>query len=204
MATTKTKILLCVTGASGLIYAKIFAKTFLRCHKTGELHIILSGDAVAVAVAEFGMNDFTIPELFDLTTPQIKRVFPYDNDDFSDSPASGSYRFDAVVVCPCSMNTLGNIAAGTTPTLIPRAASNALKERVPLVLVPRETPLSLIHLRNMTALAEAGAIILPAMPGFYHKPETIDDLAEHLVMKMFDVLKLPCDLQCRWIKDDNY
>jgi 4-hydroxy-3-polyprenylbenzoate decarboxylase len=119
-------------------------------------------------------------------------------DDLFDAMASGSNRTDAMVVVPCSMGFLASVAHGMADDLPERAADVMLKERRPLVLVPRETPLSLIHLRNLTAAAEAGAIILPAMPAFYSKPESIDDLVGFVVGKVLDVLDVDHDLFDRW------
>lgn len=118
--------------------------------------------------------------------------------DMFDAIASGSHRVDAMIVAPASMGFCGSVAQSLALDLPERAADVCLKERIPLVLVPRETPLSLIHLRNLTALAEAGAVILPAMPAFYHRPKTIDDLAAFVVGKIMDVLGLEHSLFARW------
>ena len=107
------------------------------------------------------------------------------------------------MVCPCSMRTLANIAHGTGGDLISRSADATLKERRRLVLVPRETPLSLVHLRNLIAVAEAGAMVLPAMPAFYHRPETIDDLLRHLALKILDGLGVEHNIGGRWKDIDN-
>ncbi len=124
-----------------------------------------------------------------------------DPHDLSAPPSSGSHRLDAVFVCPCSMSTLGNIAGGTVDTLIHRVAEVALKERIPLVVVPRETPLSLIHIENMERVVRAGAHVVPAMPAFYHCPETIDDLIDFVVGKVLDVVGIPHQLFKRWGAD---
>ena len=115
-----------------------------------------------------------------------------------DAIASGSYRTDAMVVAPCSMGFLASVAHGMADDLPERAADVMLKERRPLVLVPREAPLSLVHLRNLTSAAEAGAIIVPAMPAFYAKPESIDDLVNFVVGKVLDVLEVEHHLFKRW------
>ena len=109
-------------------------------------------------------------------------------DDMFDAVASGSARIDGMVVCPASMGFCGSVAAGLAADLAERAADVMLKERRPLVLVPRETPFSLVHLRNLTALAEAGAIIVPAIPGFYHRPSSLDDVVDFVVGKVLDQL----------------
>lgn len=112
--------------------------------------------------------------------------------------ASGSNPADAMVICPCTMGTLAAVAAGLARTLIERAADVALKERRPLVLVPRETPFSAIHLENMLRLARAGAVILPANPGFYHHPGSVQDLVDFVVARILDHLRVPHDLVARW------
>lgn len=119
-------------------------------------------------------------------------------DDMFDRIASGSDRFDGMVVAPCSMGFAGRVASGIADDLPARAADVCLKERRPLVLVPRETPLSLVHLRNLTALAEAGAVVLPAMPGFYHRPSSVDDLVAHVAGKVLDVLGVEHATFGRW------
>lgn len=122
----------------------------------------------------------------------------YDNFKLDAAVSSGSFLHDGMVIVPCSMKSLSSIANGYDDTLISRAASVALKESRTLILVPRETPLSRIHLENMIKLQDAGAIILPAMPGFYHKPSTIDEIIDHLVGKILDQLKIRHELFTRW------
>lgn len=125
----------------------------------------------------------------------------YDNFKLDAAVSSGSFLHDGMVIVPCSMKSLSSIANGYDDTLISRAASVTLKESRTLILVPRETPLSRIHLENMIKLQDAGAIILPAMPGFYHKPSTIDEIIDHLVGKILDQLKIKHELFTRW-KDE--
>ncbi len=122
----------------------------------------------------------------------------YENFKLDASVSSGSFLHDGMVIVPCSMKSLSSIANGYDDTLISRAASVTLKESRKLILVPRETPLSRIHLENMIKLHDAGAIILPAMPGFYHRPSTIDEIVDHLVGKILDQLKIKHDIFTRW------
>lgn len=122
-------------------------------------------------------------------------------DDFWAGTASGSAAADAMIVVPCSMGTIGRIAAGLSGNLLERAADVMLKERRPLVLVPRETPFNTIHLENLLRLSQSGAVILPAMPGFYHDPEKIDDLVDFVVGKILDQLKVQHALFARWGED---
>jgi flavin prenyltransferase len=122
----------------------------------------------------------------------------YEDRDRGAAPASGSARTSGMIICPCSMGTLAAIAAGTSRSLIERAADVTLKERRKLVLVPRETPLSAIHLENMLRVTQAGAVVLPAAPGFYHRPATIDALVDFVVARALDQLDVPQSLVERW------
>ncbi len=122
----------------------------------------------------------------------------YDSRDFAAPISSGSFPTEGMIIAPCSMNTLGAIASGVTPNLLVRAADVTLKERRTLVLMPRETPLSLIHLRNMLTVTEAGATVLPPVPAFYHRPDTIDELIDHSVGKALDQFGIPHGLYRRW------
>lgn len=127
-----------------------------------------------------------------------ERLSVFASADWNAPPASGSNPPDAYVICPCTMGTLAEVAAGTAKDLITRAADVALKEGKPLILVPRETPLSVIHLENMLRLARAGAIILPSAPGFYHRPDGIDGLVDFVVARILDRLGIPHTLMPRW------
>ena len=185
------------TGASGAVYGLTLIRTLVA--NGVEVLYALTESAAKVLRYEMDVD-------VDHRDPDLERLFPghggrvrfYPLDRIEAPVSSGSYRVDAAVICPCSMGTLGSIAAGTSANLITRAADVMLKEGRPLVLVPRETPLGLIHLRNLVAVAEAGAVVLPAMPGFYHRPETIDDLVRHVVTKITDRLGLRLDLVDRW------
>ena len=125
-------------------------------------------------------------------------VMTYPDDDRGALPASGSQRTAGMVVCPCSMGTVAAIAAGTSRSLVERAADVTLKERRKLILVPRETPLSIVHLRNLLAAAEGGAVILPAAPGFYHRPTQVGELVDFVVQRILDQLGVEIEIARRW------
>lgn len=182
------RILLAVTGASGPQYAMALAKA-LSGREDVELHLILSEAAKKVMALE---ADFSPEDLTRLAHAS------YDEKNIAAGPASGSWQHAGMVVCPCSMASLGAIAHGLGANLIHRAADVTLKEGRTLVLVTRETPLNLIHIRNMLAAKEAGAIIMPASPGFYHKPRTIDDLVDHLAGRILDQLRIDNAMFKRW------
>ena len=182
------RVVLAITGASGLIYAGVLARE-LGKRPDVELHVILSRAAREVMAHENGLNEEELRSL--------AAAF-HEESDIAAAPASGSWRHHGLVVCPCSMASLAAIAHGLGQNLIHRAADVALKEGLKLVLVPRETPLSAIHLKNMLAAREAGAVILPACPGFYHGPRSIEDLAAHLAGKILDQLDIPHRLFERW------
>lgn len=131
-------------------------------------------------------------------TGDWSRVTLYDDDDRGGTPASGSAPSRGMVVCPCSMGTLASIAQGISRSLIERSADVCLKERRPLILVPRETPYSAIHLENMLRLTRAGALVLPASPGFYHRPETVGELIDFVVARILDHLGIEHNLSLRW------
>lgn len=188
-----------VTGASGALYARALLGDLVALGK--EVHLIVSDAALVVMRDELGVafgRGFFDPAAFLGGEPTPGSVIVHDDTDLAAPPASGSFRHGGMVVCPCTMHTLACVAAGLAGTLIPRAAATCLKEKRRLVLVPRETPLSLVHLRAMVTAAEAGATILPAMPAFYHKPQGLDDIAGHLSMKVLDALGLPNDIGMRW------
>ncbi len=168
---TKTKLIVAVTGASGSIYADLLLRELGKIKdQIDEAAILFSGNARGVWNYELG-RDISFPPFFKL----------YGNNDFFSPIASGSSGYNCMIICPCSMGTLGRIAAGTSDDLLLRAADVMLKEKQKLILVPRETPFSLIHINNMKSLAEAGASIIPAIPSFYSKPASIEELALTLV-----------------------
>lgn len=192
--TPKRRVILAVTGASGLLYAGTLARE-LGNREDVELHVILSDAAREVMRHEDGLSEAELVRLAHAL---------YAEKDIAAPPASGSWRHQGLIVCPCSMASLAAIAQGLGSNLVHRAADVALKEGLRLVLVPRETPLSSIHLKNMLAAREAGAVILPACPGFYHRPAGLADLAAHLAGKILDQLDIPHSLCGRWGEEESW
>ena len=158
------KVVVAVTAASGAIYARQLLEQLIGYKDVERIALIYSANAEAVVATE------------GVALPQSEKITLYRNDDLFAAPASGSASWDAMVIVPSSVGTVGRIASGVSQSLIERAADVMLKERRRLIVVVRETPLSLIHLRNMTTLTEAGAVILPAAPSFYSRPESIEAL----------------------------
>ncbi|MFQ6053036.1 MAG: UbiX family flavin prenyltransferase [Candidatus Bathyarchaeia archaeon] len=180
------RLIVAVTGASGVIYGKRLLEVLKEM--AAEVHLIISESAELVIDHE-------------LDGPQaLARLADhvYEPGDLTAPLTSGSYRVDGMVIIPASMKTIAAIASGYCDNLISRAADVQLKERRPLILVPRETPLNAIHLENMAKLSRLGVTILPAMPGFYHGPETIGDLIDFVVGKVLDQLGVEHDLYRRW------
>jgi len=183
------RVFVAITGASGAIYAQRALRALAR--HGAEVWATVSPTGAEIVRHELGVTHL------ELAGPEA-HVTWYAFDDLTAPPASGSSCAAAMLVIPCSMGALGRMAAGTADTLITRAAAVSLKERRPLVLVPRETPLNLIHLRNLTTLAEAGAVILPACPPFYHRPADIESLVDALVGRALVHLGFPDAEQPRW------
>ncbi|MDZ4166808.1 MAG: flavin prenyltransferase UbiX [Coriobacteriia bacterium] len=188
-----------ITGASGSAYGMRLVEQLLL---VGEVTLIFTETGAEVTAYELG---FELPEtgareavlgFLELRPDSPLRVVSHD--DLFDVVASGSSAIDATIVMPASMGFVGSVAAGLASDLAERAADVTLKERRTLVMVPRETPLNLIHLRNLTALAEAGAVIVPAMPAFYQRPATVDDMVSFVVGKVLDVLGVEHHLFERW------
>lgn len=180
------RLIVGVTGASGSLYAYTLIRAL---HQIGvETYVIATDMGEKVMQFECGV---TMDEIGRYATVQ-------NNDNLFASTASGSFLTDGMVIIPCSMNTLGAIANGVGDTLMSRAASVVLKEGRKLVLVPRETPLHLIHLENMTKLVQAGAMILPASPGFYHRPKEIWELVNFVVARVLDAFHIDHQLLARW------
>jgi len=194
--TTAAPLVVAITGASGAPYALKLLEALIQAKRS-----------IWVIVSEHGWRllstEADVPDIETLRNrvgakgwDQVVTVF--DDGDRGASPASGSARSSGMVVCPCSMGTLSAIAAGSSRSLVERAADVALKERRKLVLVPRETPLSAVHLQNMLRLTRAGAVVLPATPGFYHRPTSVDDLVSFVVARVLDQLEVEHDLARRW------
>jgi 4-hydroxy-3-polyprenylbenzoate decarboxylase len=181
------KLTIALTGASGVIYGKRLLEE-LR-NKKVETHLVISQAAKKIIKHELGTSEKTLEKL---------ATHVHEIDDWSSPIVSGSYKTDGMVIVPCSMKTLAGIANGFAENVILRAADVTLKEKRKLILVPRETPVNTIHLRNMLDLAQHGAIIVPAMPAFYHKPTNIDDLVDFMVGRVLDVLGIEHALYKRW------
>ena len=185
MSTCKD-VVLAVTGASGAVYARRFLERTSTLADVS-VHLLLTDTAREVWLHELGGGFLDGP--FTLL----------ENSRFDSPFCSGSAAADAMVVMPCSMGTLARIAAGTADDALARIADVQLKERRPLILVPRETPLNLIHLRNMVTLAEAGAVIAPAMPGFYTRPASLDELVDAFVSRILQLAGIsPLEEQYKW------
>ncbi|MFW5734066.1 MAG: UbiX family flavin prenyltransferase [Oceanidesulfovibrio sp.] len=189
--TAPRRIVLGISGASGMPYALRLLE-ILTGIEGFETHVIVSDGAKEVLRVETKLT----PE--DLETRLARATRVYSEKEIGGSPASGSWQHQGMVVCPCSMASLAAIAHGLGSNLLHRSADVTLKEKRPLILVVRETPLNLTHLRNMTAAAESGATIMPAMPGFYTRPTTIAQLVDHLVGRILDQLGVDHTLSTRW------
>ncbi len=217
-------VVLAITGASGAIYAVRLLEVLLAAGRT--VHLVMSPASQRVFEAELDLhvdlNDFQLSQLlpsdrpedsklgrlsggeaetssiFDEPPEATGRVEYCNYREFDSGIASGSFRTAGMVICPCSMGTLGALANGLSTNLIHRAASVHLKERRKLIVVPRETPLDTIQLENMAKLSAGGAVVLPAMPGFYHGPHSIHDLVDFVVGRICDQLGVEIDLVRRW------
>lgn len=189
-------LVMAITGGSGAPYALKLLDALVTAKRSIWLIVSAHGLRLLSTETDVGSVDALRSRVGPKSWDQLVTVF--DDDDRGASPASGSARSSGMVVCPCSMGTLSAIAAGSSRSLIERAADVALKERRKLVLVPRETPLSAIHLQNMLRVTRAGAVVLPAAPGFYHRPTSIDDLVAFVVARVLDQLEVEHDLARRW------
>ena len=182
------KVVVAVTGASGSMYAQRLLEQIAKAKEVEECHVVLSEHAQEVAATELGAKGLTIPKGMKVHGDKTMQV-PF---------ASGSAKFEAMAIIPCSMGTLGRIAHGYSDGTITRTADVFLKEKRKLILVPRETPWNLVQARNVVTLLEAGALMLPAIPSFYGKPKTVEDVVDTVVARVLDHLNLPNDLVKRW------
>lgn len=186
------RLIIAISGASGAIYG---VRSLQVLHELGvETHLVLTDAALETIRLE---TDFEKSDLVRLAT-ETHRI-----DDVTSKIASGSYQTDGMVVIPCSMKTLAGVASGYSDNLLLRAADVTLKERRRLVLVVRETPLSLIHLENMATVTRAGGVIMPAMPAFYRRPKTVDALVDQVVGRALDMVGVRTDLPKRWEGPDK-
>lgn len=191
------KLVVGITGASGAIYAVRFLQ-HVAAHFE-QLLVIASAHALSVARTELGLEvypeNLCAQSLLGRDYPHI--VFLKPNDYFT-PPASGSFRHDGMVIIPCSMGTAGRIAHGVSDDLLTRAADVCLKERRKLILVVRETPLNLVHLRTLTTLTEAGAVVLPACPSFYHQPQTVEEVVDTVIARALQLLGVEQQMVRQW------
>jgi 4-hydroxy-3-polyprenylbenzoate decarboxylase len=208
--TAESPLVLAVTGASGAVYATRLLEVLLQTGR--HVHLVISPSGAAVIKQELGLTiDPARPDLAKLLKCQpyatgelptaasdLTAVTSYRHDDFLAPIASGSFLTGGMVLCPCSGSTLSSIAHAGGQNLIQRAAEVHLKERRKLILVPRETPLSVLQIENMHRAAQAGAVILPAMPGWYHGVESVQDLVDFVVARILDQLGVAHELMRRW------
>ena len=187
-------IVLAITGASGAPYGVRLLEVLAGAEVP--VWLIVSGHGFRLLQAECGLGDLDALRAATGGKWTSVRVFP--DDDRGALPASGSQRTGGMVICPCSMGTVAAVAGGTSRSLVERAADVTLKERRRLILVPRETPFSLVHLRNLVAVTEAGATVLPAAPGFYHRPAKVTELVDFVVQRIIDQLALDITIAARW------
>jgi 4-hydroxy-3-polyprenylbenzoate decarboxylase len=192
-------VVVAITGASGAPYAVRLLEVLAKAHVP-----------VWLIPSEYGMrllrdecNIKSVDGLKEASGGDWSTVELFSDDDRGAKPASGSQRTRGMIICPCSMGTVAAIAMGTSRTLVERAADVTLKERRSLVLVPREAPLSLVHLRNLVAVTEAGATVMPAAPGFYHRPTRVSDLVDFVVQRILDQLEIDIEISQRWKGDQS-
>lgn len=188
----KLEYIIAITGASGAIYSKKLVDSLVE--KKARIHLVISDEGKNIFKSEMGLSFLTFKK---------DEVTIYDNSQLNNKIASGSFRHNGMVIIPASMGCIGRIAAGISNDLITRSADVALKEKFPLIFVPRETPYSTIHLKNMLALSESGAVILPASPGFYQNPKTIDDLSAFIVDRVLCHLNIKERIVPPWEPKDK-
>ena len=193
-------LVLAITGASGAPYAVRLLQVLVQARQP--VWLIVSSHGWRLLQTESGIHDLASLRAHVGTEAFDASVRVFDDNDRGATPASGSAKVRGMVIVPCSMGTIAAIAAGTSRSLVERAADVALKERRPLLVVPRETPLSRIHLENMLRITDAGAVVLPAAPGFYHQPERIEQLVDFIVQRILDQLQVDVDIAPRWGDSD--
>jgi 4-hydroxy-3-polyprenylbenzoate decarboxylase len=192
--TATRPVVLAITGASGAPYGVRLLEVLAR-HRV-PVWLIVSSHGMRLLDAECGIS--SLDTLREATGADWSSVMPFSDGDRGALPASGSQPTRGMVICPCSMGTVAAVAAGTSRSLVERAADVTLKERRKLVLVPRETPLSLVHLRNLVTVTEAGGVVIPAAPGFYHRPASVAELVDFVVQRVLDQLELEIEIARRW------
>lgn len=195
-----------MTGASGAIYGQRTLQLIAASGAVKTVNLIMSGTAATVAQVELAVNlkDANPAKINEwLGLPADSKLIRYWRlDNFAAKPSSGSNKQAGMIIVPCSMGTLGSIASGAGTNLIHRAADVCLKEGRKLVLVPRETPYNAIHLENMLRLSHAGARIMPASPGFYHRPQSIAELVDHLCYRILDQFDIPHERKTQWTGEE--
>ncbi|MBL8987320.1 MAG: flavin prenyltransferase UbiX [Gemmatimonadales bacterium] len=191
---TARPLVMALTGASGAPYAVRILE--LLATRREPVWLIVSGHGWRLLVEECGIRD--LDGLRAATGGDWTSVTLFEDNDRGAKPASGSQKTRGMLICPCSMGTVAAVAHGTSRSLVERAADVTLKEGRKLVVVPRETPLSLVHLRNLTAAAEAGVTVLPAAPGFYHRPKSLSDLIDFVAQRVLDQFGYEIDVAPRW------
>jgi 4-hydroxy-3-polyprenylbenzoate decarboxylase len=187
-------VVLAITGASGAPYAV----RLLEVLATKRVSVWLIASEYGMRLLREECNIKSLDGLKEATGGDWSTIQLFADDDRGAKPASGSQRTAGMVVCPCSMAAVAAIASGTSRSLVERAADVTLKERRKLILVPRETPLSLVHLRNLVSVTEAGAVVIPAAPGFYHRPTKVSELVDFIVQRILDQLGIDLEIARRW------
>ena len=194
------KIIVGITGASGAILGERLVRFLLKGGH--EVHVIISPSGVTVFAEELdirlGQNHAEIRKNFLKHYSNDKNLKIAPADDFASKVSSGSSQIDAMVICPCSMSSAAAIAHGLTLNLIHRAASVSIKEKRPFIIVPRESPMSAIHLRNLLTLSEVGVHVVPATTAFYHRPKTVEEMVDFTLGRVLDILKIKHKLFTRW------
>ena len=196
---TPLPVVVAITGASGAPYAVRLLEALVAARQP--VWLVVSSHGWRLLATESGIADLAALRARVGADAFDQWVSVHDDNDRGAKPASGSARWAGMVICPCSMGTIAAIAVGTSRSLVERAADVALKERRKLIVVPRETPYSAIHLENMLTLTRAGAIVMPASPGFYHRPARIEELVDFVVARVLDHLGVAHDVGRRWGED---